>query len=68
MIFTIRLLGHAKVETVKSKETLQKKGTSKRRWWPFGRSVKHIDNDMCSFIIHSFASVLDILVTPFVPN
>ncbi|XP_062219043.1 uncharacterized protein LOC133918926 [Phragmites australis] len=31
-----RLLGHAKVETVKSKETLHKKRAPKRRWWPFG--------------------------------
>uniref|UniRef100_A0A0E0NER2 C2 domain-containing protein n=1 Tax=Oryza rufipogon TaxID=4529 RepID=A0A0E0NER2_ORYRU len=30
------LLGHAKVETVKSKEILHKKGASKRRWWTFG--------------------------------
>ncbi|KAL6841988.1 hypothetical protein ACP4OV_028188 [Aristida adscensionis] len=31
-----RLLAHAKVETVKSKETLHKKAASKRSWWPFG--------------------------------
>ncbi|KAM3227150.1 hypothetical protein ACQJBY_059203 [Aegilops geniculata] len=36
VIILWRLLGHAKVETVKSKETLHKKGSSKRRWWPFG--------------------------------
>ena len=33
---TSRLLGHAKVETVKSKGTLHRKGASKKRWWPFG--------------------------------
>uniref|UniRef100_A0A0D9VFX1 C2 domain-containing protein n=1 Tax=Leersia perrieri TaxID=77586 RepID=A0A0D9VFX1_9ORYZ len=32
----VMLLAHAKVETVKSKETLHKKGASKRRWWTFG--------------------------------
>ncbi|XP_015689233.1 uncharacterized protein LOC102707936 [Oryza brachyantha] len=36
VIILWRLLGHAKVETVKSKETLHKKGASKRRWWTFG--------------------------------
>ncbi|XP_062223332.1 uncharacterized protein LOC133922148 [Phragmites australis] len=36
VIILWRLLGHAKVETVKSKETQHKKGASERRWWPFG--------------------------------
>ncbi|KAK3154093.1 hypothetical protein QOZ80_2BG0185880 [Eleusine coracana subsp. coracana] len=36
VIILWRLLGHAKVETVKSKETLQRKSGSKRSWWPFG--------------------------------
>ncbi|BAS78620.1 Os02g0470600 [Oryza sativa Japonica Group] len=36
VIILWRLLGHAKVETVKSKEILHKKGASKRRWWTFG--------------------------------
>jgi vacuolar protein sorting-associated protein 13A/C len=36
VIILWRLLGHAKVETVKSKGTLLRKGASKKRWWPFG--------------------------------
>lgn len=36
LLLSFRLLGHAKVETVKSKETLHRKGASKKRWWPFG--------------------------------
>ncbi|AQK59109.1 calcium-dependent lipid-binding family protein [Zea mays] len=35
VIILWRLLGHAKVETVKSKGTLYRKGASKKRWWPF---------------------------------
>lgn len=46
VFYSFRLLGHAKVETVKSKETLQKKACSKRSWWPFGWFVKHIDNEL----------------------
>ncbi|WVZ75446.1 hypothetical protein U9M48_023496 [Paspalum notatum var. saurae] len=36
VIILWRLLGHAKVETVKSKGMLHRKGASKKRWWPFG--------------------------------
>lgn len=57
IIYTFRLLGHAKVETVKSKETLHKKGSSKRRWWPFGWFVKQIENEPCSYIIHCLCFV-----------
>jgi len=35
VIILWRLLGHAKVETVKSKGTLYRKGAPKKRWWPF---------------------------------
>uniref|UniRef100_A0ACD5YZI2 Uncharacterized protein n=1 Tax=Avena sativa TaxID=4498 RepID=A0ACD5YZI2_AVESA len=50
VIILWRLLGHAKVETVKSKETLHKKGTSKRRWWPFGRNPSGLPSEAGSLL------------------
>lgn len=46
------MLAHAKVETVKSKETLHRKGAPKKRWWPFGWFVNlliTITNDAIFF-------------------
>lgn len=36
MATSIRLLAHAKVESVKSKEASRRKGTLKKSWWSFG--------------------------------
>ncbi|KAB8087248.1 hypothetical protein EE612_011258 [Oryza sativa] len=45
VIILWRLLGHAKVETVKSKEILHKKGASKRRWWTFGWNLAELPSE-----------------------